>query len=68
MGAYLSQPKTDKLSSDELNNYLIVGASSMQGWRNSQEVTSAIKMIFVILYILITFSILFCLRTLIMLF
>lgn len=61
MGAYLSQPKTDKLSSDELNNYLIVGASSMQGWRNSQEVTSAIKLIFVILYILITFSILFCL-------
>ncbi|XP_075169983.1 putative protein phosphatase CG10417 [Haematobia irritans] len=37
MGAYLSQPKTDKLSTDEINNYLIVGASSMQGWRNSQE-------------------------------
>ncbi|XP_005179075.1 probable protein phosphatase CG10417 [Musca domestica] len=37
MGAYLSQPKTDKLSTDELNEFLIVGASSMQGWRNSQE-------------------------------
>ncbi|XP_013104999.2 probable protein phosphatase CG10417 [Stomoxys calcitrans] len=37
MGAYLSQPKTDKLSTDEFNNFLIVGASSMQGWRNSQE-------------------------------
>ncbi|XP_061401681.1 probable protein phosphatase CG10417 [Musca vetustissima] len=37
MGAYLSQPKTDKFSTDELNEFLIVGASSMQGWRNSQE-------------------------------
>ncbi|XP_065366792.1 probable protein phosphatase CG10417 [Calliphora vicina] len=37
MGAYLSQPKTDKVSTDESNNYLSVGASSMQGWRNSQE-------------------------------
>ncbi|TMW42700.1 hypothetical protein DOY81_012219 [Sarcophaga bullata] len=37
MGAYLSQPKTDKESTDEFNNYLTVGASSMQGWRNSQE-------------------------------
>lgn len=38
MGAYLSQPKTEKESTDESNNYLSVGASSMQGWRNSQEV------------------------------
>lgn len=38
MGAYLTTPKTDKISTDELNDYLIVGASSMQGWRNSQEV------------------------------
>ncbi|KAI8128974.1 putative protein phosphatase [Lucilia cuprina] len=37
MGAYLSQPKTDKVSTDESNDYLCVGASSMQGWRNSQE-------------------------------
>ena len=40
MGAYLSQPKTDKESTDEFNNYLTVGASSMQGWRNSQEVST----------------------------
>ncbi|KAH8366868.1 hypothetical protein KR084_010523, partial [Drosophila pseudotakahashii] len=37
MGAYLSQPKTDKSSTDEFNELLAVGASSMQGWRNSQE-------------------------------
>lgn len=38
MGAYLTQPKTDKDSTDECSEYLQVGASSMQGWRNSQEV------------------------------
>lgn len=38
MGAYLSEPKTDKVSTDESNNILTVGASSMQGWRNNQEV------------------------------
>ncbi|KAI9583863.1 probable protein phosphatase CG10417 isoform X1 [Glossina fuscipes] len=37
MGAYLSQPKTEKESTDESNDYLMVGACSMQGWRNSQE-------------------------------
>ncbi|XP_017050143.1 probable protein phosphatase CG10417 isoform X2 [Drosophila ficusphila] len=37
MGAYLSHPKTDKASTDEFNDFLTVGASSMQGWRNSQE-------------------------------
>ncbi|KMY91616.1 probable protein phosphatase CG10417 isoform X2 [Drosophila simulans] len=37
MGAYLSHPKTDKTSSDQFNELLVVGASSMQGWRNSQE-------------------------------
>ncbi|KAH8413812.1 hypothetical protein KR222_008726 [Zaprionus bogoriensis] len=37
MGAYLSHPKTDKASTDEFNDMLVVGASSMQGWRNSQE-------------------------------
>ncbi|KAH8265981.1 hypothetical protein KR026_005009 [Drosophila bipectinata] len=37
MGAYLSQPKTDKASTDEFNELLTVGTSSMQGWRNSQE-------------------------------
>ncbi|ALC40683.1 CG10417 [Drosophila busckii] len=37
MGAYLTQPKTDKASTDEFSNTLVVGASSMQGWRNSQE-------------------------------
>ncbi|XP_039954778.1 probable protein phosphatase CG10417 isoform X1 [Bactrocera neohumeralis] len=37
MGAYLSEPKTDKVSTDESNDILTVGASSMQGWRNNQE-------------------------------
>ncbi|XP_033251356.1 probable protein phosphatase CG10417 [Drosophila miranda] len=37
MGAYLSHPKTEKSSTNELNDLLVVGASSMQGWRNSQE-------------------------------
>ncbi|KAH8318592.1 hypothetical protein KR059_003707, partial [Drosophila kikkawai] len=37
MGAYLSHPKTDKASTDEFNDFLAVGSSSMQGWRNSQE-------------------------------
>ena len=41
MGAYLSSPKTDKTSIDERNELVLVGASSMQGWRNSQEVCTA---------------------------
>lgn len=38
MGSYLSQPVTDKISVDELNDKLRYGASSMQGWRITQEV------------------------------
>uniref|UniRef100_A0A182QVX4 protein-serine/threonine phosphatase n=1 Tax=Anopheles farauti TaxID=69004 RepID=A0A182QVX4_9DIPT len=37
MGAYLSEPLTTKDSSDESNEYLLSGSSSMQGWRISQE-------------------------------
>ncbi|XP_026744646.1 probable protein phosphatase 2C 11 isoform X1 [Trichoplusia ni] len=37
MGAYLSEPVTEKVSSDEANNKLECGASSMQGWRVNQE-------------------------------
>ncbi|XP_041977839.1 probable protein phosphatase 2C 11 [Aricia agestis] len=37
MGAYLSEPVTEKLSSDENNDKLECGASSMQGWRVNQE-------------------------------
>uniref|UniRef100_A0A182X5E1 protein-serine/threonine phosphatase n=1 Tax=Anopheles quadriannulatus TaxID=34691 RepID=A0A182X5E1_ANOQN len=37
MGAYLSEPLTTKDSSDESNEYLASGSSSMQGWRISQE-------------------------------
>ncbi|CAG9585321.1 unnamed protein product [Danaus chrysippus] len=37
MGAYLSQPVTEKISSDEVNEKLECGASSMQGWRVNQE-------------------------------
>ncbi|KAF7273897.1 putative protein phosphatase CG10417 [Rhynchophorus ferrugineus] len=37
MGSYLSEPITKKNSVDEENDKLIYGASSMQGWRESQE-------------------------------
>ncbi|XP_013195944.1 probable protein phosphatase CG10417 isoform X2 [Amyelois transitella] len=37
MGAYLSEPVTEKVSSDESNDRLECGASSMQGWRVNQE-------------------------------
>jgi protein phosphatase 1G len=37
MGSYLSEPVTDKQSTDESNDELICGASAMQGWRLSQE-------------------------------
>ncbi|EAA11252.5 AGAP006171-PA [Anopheles gambiae str. PEST] len=37
MGAYLSEPLTTKDSSDESNEFLASGSSSMQGWRISQE-------------------------------
>lgn len=40
MGAYLSAPLTDKESTDEANEYLSCGASQMQGWRMSQEVST----------------------------
>lgn len=39
MGAYLTKPKTDKYSSDESNDTIICGSSSMQGWRQTQEVS-----------------------------
>lgn len=39
MGAYLSTPCTKKDSSDEKNDLLNCGASSMQGWRINQEVS-----------------------------
>lgn len=37
MGAYLSEPLTEKHSQDEEDGRFKVGASSMQGWRVSQE-------------------------------
>ncbi|GAB0094185.1 Probable protein phosphatase CG10417 [Sergentomyia squamirostris] len=38
MGAYLSEPITEKNSSDEVNDELLAcGSSSMQGWRINQE-------------------------------
>lgn len=37
MGAYLSEPVTEKFSSDEVSDKLECGASSMQGWRANQE-------------------------------
>lgn len=38
MGTYLSKPITDKESHDTDNGWLSCGSSSMQGWRESQEV------------------------------
>ncbi|XP_033224539.1 probable protein phosphatase CG10417 [Belonocnema kinseyi] len=37
MGAYLSKPITEKVSSDQVGKNVAYGASSMQGWRISQE-------------------------------
>lgn len=39
MGGYLSEPIKTKDSSDFDGERLICGASSMQGWRSSQEVS-----------------------------
>lgn len=38
MGAYLSEPITEKKSTEGENEEFSFGASSMQGWRISQEV------------------------------
>jgi hypothetical protein len=38
MGAYLSSPITEKISNDKSTENFTYGASSMQGWRKSQEV------------------------------
>ena len=38
MGAYLSEPLTNKETSVEENEEVRVASSSMQGWRVSQEV------------------------------
>ncbi|GAB6026646.1 hypothetical protein CHUAL_013052 [Chamberlinius hualienensis] len=37
MGAYLSEPVTDKCSTEEDLDFLSYGASAMQGWRTTQE-------------------------------
>lgn len=37
MGVYLSKPVKEKISSNHENKFLKCGASSMQGWRVSQE-------------------------------
>ena len=39
MGAYLSEPVLEKHSTDEQSLHLSYGASGMQGWRVSQEVS-----------------------------
>lgn len=39
MGAYLSEPITEKISTDEVSDRLSCGSSSMQGWRVNQEVS-----------------------------
>lgn len=42
MGSYLNKPKTDKESEDMENDRLMCGVSSMQGWREKQEVSTTI--------------------------
>lgn len=49
MGAYLSEPVTEKVSSDEANDKLECGASSMQGWRVNQEVGTTYIVSFMII-------------------
>ena len=39
MGAYLSKPITEKETEEGYGNRLSYGASCMQGWRVSQEVS-----------------------------
>lgn len=53
MGSYLSTPVTKKVSSDEVDDKLKCGASSMQGWRVSQEVC---------LYFTVKTSLIYCNR------
>ena len=38
MGAYLSEPVTEKISRDESYDHVTWGVSGMQGWRMSMEV------------------------------
>lgn len=45
MGSYLSEPVVEKVSSDESNDKLVYGASSMQGWRVKQEVRMTLMLI-----------------------
>lgn len=47
MGAYLSEPVTEKVSSDESNEKLECGASSMQGWRVNQEVPIFVSLLII---------------------
>ena len=37
MGAYLSEPNTEKVSENGVGKNLTFGACSMQGWRKEQE-------------------------------
>ena len=41
MGAYLSSPITENISDDNSTEKYSYGASSMQGWRVSQEVRAS---------------------------
>ena len=45
MGAYLSQPNLYKESIDGENQRISYGASSMQGWRLSQEVKFILSLV-----------------------
>ena len=43
MGVYLSAPITEKVSVDKTCKNFVYGASSMQGWRRTQEVNGGVN-------------------------
>lgn len=52
--SYLDKPVTDKESFDNSNEKLVCGASSMQGWRLSQEVNKDLLLsIYISIYLVL---------------
>ena len=62
MGAYLSEPNLSKISNDNGNDNISFGASSMQGWRVTQEV---IIFYFILIFVLSSKSLILVLKLII---
>jgi hypothetical protein len=62
MGAYLSEPNLNKISNDNGNDNISFGASSMQGWRVTQEV---IIFYFILIFVLSSKSLILVLKLII---